>query len=69
MTTAPQTTAHAQRVDELATHILATVEAAAPIGSPDGDTGTEALLAALIRRVGPFGYSGLSEWIPLARAR
>ena len=65
MSTALQTTAHAQRVDEIATHILAAVEAAAPIASPDGDAGTEALLAALIRRVGPFNYAmRLSEFIP-----
>ena len=68
MSTALQTTAHAQRVDEIATHILAAVEAAAPIASPDGDAGTEALLAALIRRVGPFAYSTLAEWIPVNRS-
>lgn len=59
---------HAQRVDGIATHILALVEAVAPATSSEADLGPEALLAALIRRTGPYGYSLLAEWIPVSRA-
>jgi len=66
---APQPAAiHAQRVDGIATHILALVEAVAPATSSEADLGPEALLAALIRRTGPYGYSLLTEWIPVSRA-
>ena len=70
MITVPPDSPHDQKVVGLATDILAFVEAASPMAGPgrEGDEGTEALVAALIRRVGPFAYTGLAEWIPLSKA-
>lgn len=62
---------HAQLVDEIAAQILALAESLAPIGGEYqlADAGTEALLSALIRRVGPFAYTCcLAERIPAKRA-
>ena len=68
-TTAQAAASREQQIDALATRIMDMVEAASPIGSEDGGTlGTEALLSALIRRTGPFGYSHLTESIPVKRA-
>lgn len=50
----------AQRVDDLATRLLALVEEVIPVASPDGRIGAEALLAALIRRLGPIDYASFS---------
>lgn len=58
----------AQLVDDMATQILAFIEASVPTASSEADLAPEALLLALIRRAGPYGYSLLTEWIPVTRA-
>ena len=70
MTRAIQTPSHrAQRIDGIATHILALVEQAAPVASPDAQLGDEALLAALARRLGPVNYVSLLGAICASNSR
>lgn len=70
MTEAVQTTQHlAQMVDDIASRILVLVEQVAPATSPDARIGDEALLAALARRLGPYGYATLLASISASRSR
>jgi hypothetical protein len=54
-------------VDSIASHLMAEAEKLAPMtGDPAlAEAGSEALISALIRRVGPFSYSSnFAELIP-----
>lgn len=70
MTIAAQIAQRAQQIDGIATRILALVEEAAPAASPGADLGAEALLAALVRRLGPVDYAAFSAAVmPASKAR
>ena len=59
----------AQLVDGIATQILEFIEATVPTASPETDLGAEALLAALIRRLGPIDYASFAACMPASRSR
>ncbi len=70
-TAAPATESQAQAIDRIATQILTLVEQLDPSASPisSGRYGTEALLAALARRLGPLDYVDFLSSMPLSRSR
>lgn len=70
MTTSTSTAEHTtQATDRMATQILGLVELLAPVAGPNAQQGTEALLAALARRVGPMNYAYLLSSMCLSKSR
>lgn len=67
-TESTQPTTQAERIDHMATTLLKAVDEMCPRATDPDELGAQALVAALMRRLGPYGYSRFTEWMPASRA-